>query len=180
MPQSFSIPISRRDLLKLAGLTAAGVMLSGGGDGSSEVEAAEKNSGETIKYAGKKIPVLYDVDVCVCGGGPSGTAAAINAARKGAKVVLLERGVALGGMAVIGCVYPFMETHAPNSDTPYVAEIKQRLRDKGIEPFDGVTQQVWHNPEILALIYDEMCEEAGVNILYETVLVAKKPATISR
>ena len=171
MPQSFSIPISRRDLLKLAGLTAAGVMLSGGGDGSSEVEAAEKNSGETIKYAGKKIPVLYDVDVCVCGGGPSGTAAAINAARKGAKVVLLERGVALGGMAVIGCVYPFMETHAPNSDTPYVAEIKQRLREKGIEPFDGVTQQVWHNPEILALIYDEMCEEAGVNILYETVLV---------
>lgn len=157
--------------MKLAGLTTAGALLSGGGGDLPEVEAAEKVSGDTIKYAGKKIPVLYDVDVCVCGGGPSGTAAAINAARKGAKVVLLERSVALGGMAVLGCVYPFMETHAPNSDTPYVAEIKQRLREKGIEPFDGVTQQTWHNPETLTWIYDEMCEETGVKILYETVLV---------
>lgn len=156
--------------MKIAGLTAAGAMFSGGGD-LPEVEAAEKVSGETVKYAGKKIPVLYDVDVCICGGGPSGTAAAISAARKGAKVVLLERGIALGGMAVLGCVYPFMDPHAPNSDTPYVAEVKQRLREKGIEPFDGVTQQTWHNPETLALIYDEMCEESGVNILYETVLI---------
>ena len=171
MARSFSIPISRRDFMKIAGLTAAGAMFSGGGGDLPEVEAAEKVSGETVKYAGKKIPVLYDVDVCICGGGPSGTAAAISAARKGAKVVLLERGIALGGMAVIGCVYPFMDPLAPNSDTPYVAEIKQRLREKGIEPFDGATQQTWHNPETLALIYDEMCEESGVNILYETVLV---------
>ena len=35
-------------------------------------------------YAGKDITLLFDVDVCVAGGGPSGTAAAINAARKGA------------------------------------------------------------------------------------------------
>ena len=33
-------------------------------------------------YAGKDITLLFDVDVCVAGGGPSGTAAAINAARK--------------------------------------------------------------------------------------------------
>ncbi len=125
----------------------------------------------TIKYSGKEIPVLYSVDVCVAGGGPSGTAAAIMAARNGAKTLLIERGVALGGLAVLGCVYPFMDTHAPDSDTPYVAEVKNRLRKHGIEPFDGVTQQTWHNPETLALIYDEMCEEAGVEILYQTVLV---------
>ncbi len=170
MTKSFSIPISRRDFMKIAGLTTAGIILSGNGD-SPKTEAAEKVSGKSISYAGKKIPVLYDVDVCVCGGGPSGTAAAINAARNGMKVVLIERSIALGGLATLGCVYPFMDTHAPNSDTPYVAEIKSRLREKGIEPFDGVTQQTWHNPETLTLIYDEMCEDAGVNILYETVLV---------
>ncbi len=71
----------------------------------------------------------------------------------------------------MGCVYPFMDTHAPNSHTAYVEEVKQRLRDKGIDPFDKVTQQVWHNPEVLSWIYDEMCEESGVNILYNTVLV---------
>ena len=168
--KGFSIPISRRDLLKLAGVTAAGAVLSGSIN-TNDVEAAEKISGDSIKYADKKIPVLYSADVCVCGGGPAGTAAAVNAARKDVSVVLIERGVALGGLGVLGCVYPFMDTHAPNSDTPYVAELKQRLRKKGIEPFDGVTQQTWHNPETLALIHDEMCESSGVNILYQSVVV---------
>ena len=167
---SINIPISRRDFFKIAGLTTAGVMLSGNIE-TPKVEAAQKISGKNIKYAGKNIPVLYDVDICVCGGGPAGTAAAINAARKGAKVVLIERGIALGGLATLGCVYPFMDTHAPNSDTPYVAEVKKRLIDKGIDYDDKVTKQVWHNPEVLTLIYDEMCEESGVNIMYNTVLV---------
>ena len=170
MPQEFSIPISRRDLLKLAGVTAAGVVLSGAPD-MTGAEAAEKNSGDYVKYGDKKIFVLYSVDVCVCGGGPSGTAAAVNAAKNGAKTLLIERGIALGGLGVLGCVYPFMDTHAPDSDTPYLVELKNRLRAKGIEPFDGVTQQTWHNPEVLAEIHDEMCEEVGVNVLYQTVLV---------
>ncbi len=169
--KSFSIPISRRDFFKIAGLTAAGAMLSNPAD-MANVEAAErKSSAGTVKYAGKDIPILYDVDVCVCGGGPSGTAAAICAARKGVKTVLIERSVALGGLAVIGCVYPFMRTFAPNSDTPYLAEVKKRLLAKGIDYNDKVTGRTWHNPEILSLIYDEMCEESGVNILYESVLV---------
>ena len=167
MERSFTIPISRRDLLKLAGVTAVGAVLSG----KNEVEAAEKISGDTISYNGKKIPVLYSVDVCICGGGPSGTAAAVNSAKNGAKTLLIERGIALGGLGVLGCVYPFMDTHAPDSDTPYLVELKNRLRGKGIEPFDGVTQQTWHNPEILAEIHDEMCEESGADILYQTVVV---------
>ena len=169
--KSFSIPISRRDFVKIAGMAAAGAVVGTGGGENRAAEAAGGHGGDTVKYAGKKIPVLYDMDVCVIGGGPAGTAAAINAARNGALTVLVERGVALGGLAVLGCVYPFMDTLAPDSDTPYVAEVKQRLRDHGIEPYDGVTGQTWHNPEILALIYDEMCEEAGVNVLYQSVLV---------
>ena len=169
MEKSFSIPISRRDFMKLAGVTA----LSAGLIGSEQVQvqAAENISEQSIKYAGKKIPVIYSVDVCICGGGPSGTAAAVNSAKNGANTLLIERGVALGGLGVLGCVYPFMDTHAPNSDTPYLIELKNRLRGYGIEPFDGVTQQTWHNPEILALIHDEMCQEVGVNILYQTVVV---------
>lgn len=172
MEKMFSIPISRRDFMKMTGLAAAGVLAVNTVGMPETVLAAPAGGGHgTIKYAGKEIPVLYSVDVCVAGGGPSGTAAAVMAARNGAKTLLIERGVALGGLAVLGCVYPFMDTHAPDSDTPYVAEVKTRLRKHGIEPFDGVTQQTWHNPETLALIYDEMCEEAGVEILYQTVLV---------
>ncbi len=163
MEKSFGIPISRRDFMKMTGLAAAGLVMGGG--------AAEAKGKDLLDFGQEKLPVLYETDVCIAGGGPSGTAAAINAARKGAKTVLLERGVALGGLAVLGCVYPFMDTHAPDSDTPYVAEVKERLRKYGIEPYDGVTAQTWHNPEKLALIYDEMCAEAGVNILYQTVLI---------
>ena len=167
--KSFSLPVSRRDFVKMAGLAAAGALVGGGT--VRPASASAPAGGDTMEYAGRQIPVLYDTDVCVAGGGPAGTAAAILAARGGAATVLVERGVALGGLAVLGCVYPFMDTLAPDSDTPYVAEVKKRLRDHGIEPHDGVTGQTWHNPEILALIYDEMCEEAGVNVLYQAVLV---------
>ena len=60
MAQSFSIPISRRDLLKLAGVTAVGAVLSGSAEATKA--AAAEPSGKTIKYANKKIPVLCSVD----------------------------------------------------------------------------------------------------------------------
>ena len=155
MEKEFTIPISRRDFMKIAGLAGIGTILSNVNNESQKVEAATENF--TTFEAGK-IPILIEADVCVVGGGPSGTAAAINSAKNGLKTVLIERGIALGGLAVLGCVNPFMDTHAPN-----IAH--------GINYNDGVTQQTWFNPEILSLIYDEYCEEVGVNILYQTVLV---------
>ena len=117
MGKSFSIPISRRDFMKMAGMAAIGVLAEGAIGGTDTVSAAGSKAG-TINYGGKEIPVLFSVDVCVAGGGPSGTAAAIMAARNGAKTVLIVRGVARGGLAGRGCVYPYMDTHAPDSDTP--------------------------------------------------------------
>jgi hypothetical protein len=49
-------------------------------------------------------PVFRDCDVLVVGGGPSGTAAAVAAARTGADVVLLERYNHLGGLSTGGLV----------------------------------------------------------------------------
>ncbi|MBR1858955.1 MAG: twin-arginine translocation signal domain-containing protein, partial [Selenomonadaceae bacterium] len=58
LEKNFLIPISRRDFFKIAGLTTAGAVLSNTID-IEKVEAANINSGEKIKYAGKNIPVLY-------------------------------------------------------------------------------------------------------------------------
>ena len=62
MEKFFSIPINRRDLMKLAGLTTAGLFLSGSSN-SPKVEAAEK----VVKFDAKNIPTLMSADVCVCG-----------------------------------------------------------------------------------------------------------------
>ena len=47
-------------------------------------------------------PVILGADVAVAGGGVAGIAAALSAARAGAKVVLIERGFMLGGLATAG------------------------------------------------------------------------------
>ena len=127
-----------------------------------------------VSYAGKNIPVLFDADVCVTGGGPSGMAAAVQSAEHGARTVLIERGIALGGLQTLGNVIPCMTSFAPDSDTPFVKTLKERLSAEGIE-FDDRTEgsevSIWTNPEILSRIYDDMCEKSGVEVLYNAVFV---------
>src|SRR5512139_1442471 len=50
----------------------------------------------------REIPIAYEVDVLVAGGGVSGCAAAVSAARNGAKTLLVERNGVLGGVATAG------------------------------------------------------------------------------
>ena len=56
----------------------------------------------------RSIPLNTDYDVIVVGGGFAGTAAAVSAAREGAKVLLLEKSGFLGGAAGNCYVHPFM------------------------------------------------------------------------
>jgi hypothetical protein len=58
----------------------------------------------TVEEPARAIPIFRDCDVLVVGGGPSGTAAAIAAARLGADVILLERHNHLGGLSTGGLV----------------------------------------------------------------------------
>jgi hypothetical protein len=58
----------------------------------------------TVSEPARDVRVFRDCDVLVVGGGPSGTAAAVAAARAGADVVLLERANHLGGLSTGGLV----------------------------------------------------------------------------
>src|SRR5260370_29081688 len=55
----------------------------------------------------RDIPIEEHFDVLVAGGGPAGSAAAICAARLGAKVLLAEATGCLGGMGTSGLVSTF-------------------------------------------------------------------------
>ncbi len=57
-----------------------------------------------ITEAARQTDVCAEVDVLVCGGGSAGVAAAVAAARGGARVLLLERYGYLGGLATGGLV----------------------------------------------------------------------------
>lgn len=59
---------------------------------------------KTISQVARDIKVACEADVIVVGGGPGGFAAAVSAARSGARTVLLERYGHLGGMATGGLV----------------------------------------------------------------------------
>ena len=63
-----------------------------------------KRPDATVTEPAQRVPVFRDCDVLVAGGGPSGTAAAIAAARAGADVVLVERHNHLGGLSTGGLV----------------------------------------------------------------------------
>ncbi len=52
-----------------------------------------------VEEPARPIPVLDEVDVLVAGGGVAGCAAAVSAARAGARTMLLERNGCLGGVA---------------------------------------------------------------------------------
>ena len=174
--------ISRRNFLKMAGIATTGLMMAQ--LPNNQAASAAESSDTKIKYGGHDIPLLYEAEVCVLGGGPSGVAAAVSAGKRGAKTVLLEKGITLGGLQTMGNVIPCMTTWAPDSDTAFVRELKQQLENHGIDYNDhheGSEVGIWTNPEALSLIYDEMCQEAHTEVLYNTVFVdaIKKNNTIT-
>lgn len=138
----------------------------------------------------KEIPSLGHYDVVVLGGGPAGVCAAIEAARGGAKTLIVEAYGMLGGMATSALVGPFMTNYDREGDRPVVGglfrEIAERLNAKGagvlpenadspshytsfieryhrhVTPFDSFTLQI---------VLDEMTAEAGVEVLLYTKFV---------
>ena len=70
----------------------------------------------------KKIPVLAKVDVLVVGAGPAGFAAALNASRLGAKVMLIEQTGQIGGIATVG----LMSHWTGDTEGPIYEEILKR------------------------------------------------------
>ena len=69
-----------------------------------QFEKKGNTTGKTITEAQREIKVFRETDVLVVGGGPGGTAAAVSAARGGAKTILIERYGHLGGMSTGGLV----------------------------------------------------------------------------
>lgn len=122
----------------------------------------------------RDIALNDDYDVIVVGGGPAGCAAAISAAREGAKTLLIEASGMLGGMATIGLVNAF--TPVSDGERIIYGGISQKVFEKNRAaqahvPADK-TDWVSIDYETIKRIYDDMVTESGADILFNTMLCA--------
>jgi hypothetical protein len=120
---------------------------------------------KTIAVPGRDVPVRAVADVAIAGGGPSGLAAAITAARKGLSVVLIERYGFFGGLATAGAVGTICGLYLHHPDRVeyiiegFAKEIADALvkRGGGFGPFirQGFTALLY-NPWHLKRLCDEL------------------------
>ena len=137
-------------------------------------------------------------DLVVFGGGISGVACAVSAARRGLRVVLIERGGCLGGMATAGGVHILLGGRRYDSKLDKIVRVQGGLFD---EITDRMIQNGWaadpetvdlHNfnpygwyPRMAAgvccdidrlkVVLDEICLNAGVEIRFFTNVIDAVP-----
>ena len=117
-----------------------------------------------------------ETDVLVVGGGTAGTIAAIQAARAGAKTLLIERGTQLGGTTTTGGVsFPGLFAAWGKQ---IIAGIGWELVKESVEldggtlpDFSQVPKKHWMNQVkvnqfLYPILAEEKCEQAGVEIVY--------------
>jgi hypothetical protein len=120
-----------------------------------------------------EIPLDDSYDVVIAGGGPAGCAAALAAARHGARTLLLESSSALGGMGTSGLVPAW----CPFSD-------KEKIIYRGIgqEIFEKIKAGMPHlkpadldwvpiDAELLKRTLDELLTEAEVDVIFNAAVV---------
>ena len=113
------------------------------------------------------LPVLFEAEVVVAGGGPAGIAAALAAARLGKRVVLLEQTGSLGGMGTNALVPAVI--YQSDGVNWVVGDfcrsiIEECCREMGIDEVNPGWQEV--DAEILKRIYDDRLLKAGVKLFY--------------
>ena len=192
--------ISKREFLKNLGLLgAAGASGAAFGDevligdpvyrGFNQMIAALPHTMEDVPSAflrdGKiiqperEVPLFSQADVVVVGGGPAGFAAAIGAARTGAKTILVERYGSLGGLFTNGMVLLLLSIGV-DVDGKYklvekgvCSEFTDRLKAMGpraISNRDYLTKRGrWQpdcDPEAAKVLMDTMVAEADVEMIF--------------
>lgn len=125
-------------------------------------------------------PDVRRFDVAVIGGGSAGLAAAVTAARKGARTVLIERHGFLGGMGTASLVHSFCglyllreEPGAVFANAGISVEIAERMMAAtGIGPLrvGRVDVLPQHPVEFVRIADDLVSAEPGPEVLFHTVV----------
>jgi hypothetical protein len=159
--------MNRRGFLKLGGAAAAvpGV-LSQAALAAGDAGDAGRDAPSTVREPARDIPVAAEADVVVCGAGPAGVAAAVAAARKGAKTLLLEQHGCLGGIWTAGLLCWLLD-HANKKG--FMAEISAKMAERGARTFNAADKPTnAFDVEVMKLLLEEVCGAAGVEVWLHT------------
>ena len=137
-------------------------------------------------------PRKYECDVCVCGGGVAGIAAALAAKRAGAsQVVLLERGFMLGGLATAGLVTIYLalcdgrghQVSFGLAEELFMLSIEHAVEDRypkawleggSLEERAKQRFEVQFNAQLFALSAEKLLRREGVKIIYGASVAATR------
>lgn len=131
----------------------------------------------TLQEPARTLPVYGEFDVVVVGGGPSGLAASVSAAKHGARVLLVERYGFLGGMGTAGDVTNFAGLYGrKNGEMLQVVrgvidDLMSRIDALGglNSPQDGMQGRIRvrsYDVSAFKCAADQMLVAAGVHILF--------------
>ncbi len=118
----------------------------------------------------RKIPLIYEADVCVVGGSCTGVFAALRAARLGAKVVIVECQNSFGGVATNGLVSLWHGFYDIGHKKQIIAGLSEEVLSR-LSPIDyrtGAGDSHFFNPNELKIELDAVLKEAGVKIYLHT------------
>jgi len=130
----------------------------------------------------RSLPLDDSWDVLVVGGGPAGCAAAVSAAREGARTLLVEATGALGGMGTSGLVPAW----CPFTDKERIiyGGIGERVLKECIAGMPHVRADNYDwapiDAELLKGIYDRIVTEHGATVLFNSVLAGVECAENGR
>ncbi len=132
------------------------------------------------------IPVRDSYDIIVCGGGIAGCAAALEGARHGKKVMLLEKSTVLGGLATMGLINYFVPM-CNGRGIPICRGMAEEFLRLSIQYGYDTLHPVWkesnvdapadigrrydtaYSPYIFAMQLTEILRDAGVKLLFDCI-----------
>ncbi|MBN1350559.1 FAD-dependent oxidoreductase [candidate division KSB1 bacterium] len=153
--------MNRRHFVKALTVTSISAgMLSAGERTPSNPERS--HASEQILWR-PKIPVRYEADVAVIGGGIAGVSAAAAAAKSGVNVVLVERFAITGGMLTTGGVANFCGQMTGQGEV-----FDQIIDDLKVWNAIGYGKPSCFHYEILAIILQELLLKRNVKLLLHT------------
>jgi len=121
----------------------------------------------TVFEPGREIPVIEEADICVIGGSCTGVFAAVRAARLGARVVLVEKQNAFGGVATSGLVNLWHSVRDTEERQRIIAGLSQEVVDRlarrdAVDFRESPHAYFVLNTEELKIELDELVTESGV------------------